>query len=360
MRTQVYCRLLAASVGLLIVGAWTADAGDLNPPPGPIQPTNRVQLNAQAVTLPLTITQSGSYVLTSDLTGVTGQVGVFVEADDVTIDLNGFALIGVAGSLHGISSPATGIKNLAVRNGVVRDWGSTGVNAFFASSSQFENLRVSDNGLNGIAVSSGSTVTGCTADGNASSGITTGSTTRFACTITRCTARNNGASGIIASNGSVVRDCAAEGNGIHGIAAFSGAQVSNCAAQSNGGSGFTAETGSTIRGCTSTLNTANGIQVAEACRVEDNTCHANGNLGTGAGILVTGGTNRIEDNTCTSNDVGIDVDGCANLIVGNSAGDNTTNYSIRSALNCRLLNPNRVGAISTTPATAGPWDNFEF
>ena len=51
--------------------------------------------------LPLTIDEPGSYFLSRDVTGVAGQNGIIINASDVTIDLNGFALIGVPGSLRG-------------------------------------------------------------------------------------------------------------------------------------------------------------------------------------------------------------------------------------------------------------------
>ena len=67
--------LVAAAVATVL---WVS-AGDLDPPPGVIQPTDRVQLNGQAITLPYTISAPGSYVLTSDLIGSSGQHGIIIE-----------------------------------------------------------------------------------------------------------------------------------------------------------------------------------------------------------------------------------------------------------------------------------------
>jgi hypothetical protein len=48
------------------------------------------------------ITAPGSYYLTGNITGQSGKVGILVLANDVTIDLNGFSLIG-AGNSAGIA-----------------------------------------------------------------------------------------------------------------------------------------------------------------------------------------------------------------------------------------------------------------
>ena len=45
------------------------------------------------------ITKAGSYYLTSNLTGETGKNGIAVQADNVTIDLNGFAVISGGGNV---------------------------------------------------------------------------------------------------------------------------------------------------------------------------------------------------------------------------------------------------------------------
>jgi len=63
---------------------------------------DQVEARTPISSLPYTITQPGSYYLTADLQGVAGQDGIYVPVDNVTIDLNGFALIGVAGSYSGI------------------------------------------------------------------------------------------------------------------------------------------------------------------------------------------------------------------------------------------------------------------
>lgn len=180
--------LVAATV---VAIAWVG-AGDLAPPPGAIQSTNRVQLNEQAITLPYTISQPGSYVLTSNLTGVAGQHGIVIDADDVALDLNGFVLTGVAGSVNGIMVNGSR-KNIAIKNGTVRAWNGVGVEAFSAGNSRFENLRLSNNTLVGLRANDGSTITGCTAQQNGSGMVVDG------CTVIGCAFALNTGSAIAAS-----------------------------------------------------------------------------------------------------------------------------------------------------------------
>ena len=123
--------------------------GDLTPPPGPPMPTMKTldQLDAKLETrtpisaLPFTISQPGSYYMTGNLMGVAGQDGITIAASDVTLDLMGFALTGVAGSLKGVRISG-GAFNIAVRNGTVRSWGGEGVDAASAANGQYQDLRL--------------------------------------------------------------------------------------------------------------------------------------------------------------------------------------------------------------------------
>ena len=52
----------------------------------------------------------------------------------VTLDLNGFDLVGVPGSLDGVFGSNAPTVNIAVRNGSVRNWGGNSLNLFNAGS----------------------------------------------------------------------------------------------------------------------------------------------------------------------------------------------------------------------------------
>lgn len=49
------------------------------------------------------INSPGSYYLTGNLSGVSGKSGILLNSNNVTIDLNGFALLGAVGTLAAIT-----------------------------------------------------------------------------------------------------------------------------------------------------------------------------------------------------------------------------------------------------------------
>ena len=119
---------------------------------------------------PYTITQPGSYKLSGNLTVPNINTGAIVIAsDNVTLDLNGFALIGpavcaggplcgvVSGNAHGITAgtdvPAKGYSNITVRNGTVRGMGRDGIH-LLGDSILVEYMHVYSNLLSGIVVRS--------------------------------------------------------------------------------------------------------------------------------------------------------------------------------------------------------------
>jgi parallel beta-helix repeat protein len=283
--------------------------GPLNPPgpPGPTMKTlDQVEARTAITDIPFTITSPGSYFLTASLTGTAGQNGITISSDDVTLDLNGFSLIGVPGSFQGIA-PAGTPSNLLIRNGTVRDWGRHGVFLFNASNCQLIGLRASANGflaagLDGLYVGEGGLIEGCSAEGNNDAGITAGA-------------------------GSTVRNCTSYKNGGCGISVTAGCAVQQCTVRDNDGNGILAQSGSSVEGCTASANASDGIEVTEDCRVNGNTCDGNGPGGNdGAGILASASNNRITSNHVTDNDRGLDVDGTGNYVADNTVVENTDNY----------------------------------
>ncbi len=128
---------------------------------------------------PVTLSRSGSYILTSNLIIGNNTTGIFVRADNVTIDLNGFAIIGpgFSGIGRGVEAEIVlnriSFSNTTVVNGTIEGVGNTGVR--LADTARVENVRVTGAGLAGIDVSSGSTVTGNTVVDNGDFGISAGS-----------------------------------------------------------------------------------------------------------------------------------------------------------------------------------------
>lgn len=269
-QTQLLC------VAILCAAGGVLKAGDLNPPPGPIGPTMKTlteveprvpvqSLTGSASALHV-INEPGSYYLTDNITGVTGKNGIEIEAVDVTLDLNGFALIGVGGSASGVSY-APGVNNLVVRNGTIRDWGNYGIGPQdnnnplpIPTNGQFEDIRVSGNGFHGFLVGYNSRIINCGAVNNAADGINVG----HGSVVTNCNARNNSGNGFIGTENCVLVNCSAVDNQgssySEGFDFGSGSILTGCSARGNSGNGILCvDGGCVIIACTSVSNVLFGI-----------------------------------------------------------------------------------------------------
>ncbi|MCG3125292.1 MAG: hypothetical protein CHACPFDD_00110 [Phycisphaerae bacterium] len=334
-----------------------------------IVPGNR--LNILLCQIPESIDWPCTVTLAGDLTGVTAQHGIAVNADHVTIDLGGHALIGVAGALSGIYMSA--FENLTIRNGTIRDWGDYGVNAFFRANVHAENVHISDVGDTGLLIGDDAQLTRCSATRCGGAGIAAisgaivtecvashclnmGINVSYGSTIQSCTAHDNDrgfyaygssigasvaylntAAGFQVDDGTSLVDCSAVDNA-DGIIAGTRCTVTNCAAQSNDVSGIAASGSARITGCDVVSNGGDGILVGNLCDVRSNRCYSNGaGSGTGAGIHATSSPNSIVDNTCGFAERGLDIDAGGNLISKNIVRDNVDNYDIVGSNRLDLL-----------------------
>ncbi len=326
-------------------------AGQLDPPPGPIMPTNRVQLNQQTITLPYTISEPGSYVLTSNLTGTPGNDGIIIDSNGVTLDLNGFALVGGAGTGNGIrveGSSQSSHTAITIRNGAVTDWAGSGIDATFANGGHFENLSLRSNGVDGMFVGQGNTVVHCESTANGHHGFIAALGSVFV----GCTAKQNGSIGIRAESATVA-DCTLDQNQLNGMQLEGFCTVTGCTVTRSGSIGIFAWSGSTINANTLVNNQGPCVEVKDSCFVVGNTCRNNG---TGPGFRVTEDRNRIEGNHVAGDSGdGFEVSGTGNVIIRNSASVPGTGYAI--------VPGNTVGPIVTgtgTITSGNPWANFEF
>jgi len=176
---------------------------------------------------PIEICHSGSYRLAGNLdaSAVTFLGAIEITADNVTLDLNGFAVSGAAVCTPGtypVQCATLGfgtgvfsfVRNTAVRNGTVRGFGSGVVLAGLGS--VIEGVRAESNsdasvGAAGISVTNG-IVTHCTSTANAGDGIRA---LPFETTVSLNTVSFNGGFGIN-GGGSVSNNSVSE-NGQDGI-----------------------------------------------------------------------------------------------------------------------------------------------
>src|SRR5689334_14299720 len=98
--------LLAAVVSTFSILPSAFGQGALTPPGAPaptMKSLDQVEPRTPIPSLPFTITNSGSYYLTTNLTGQSGTNGITIACSPVTLDLSGFALTGVSGALVGVN-----------------------------------------------------------------------------------------------------------------------------------------------------------------------------------------------------------------------------------------------------------------
>ena len=148
-------------------------------PPGPPGPT-MLSLAQIEPRIPISlagfvINTPGSYYLTTNLLGVSGAHGLIIACGNVTLDLSGFTLQGVPGSLNGIYISG-GFTNILVHNGFITGWtGGSGVTWNYPTlplprNMVLEHLTVSANGA-GIYTADGGIVSQCRVQNNTQAGI---------------------------------------------------------------------------------------------------------------------------------------------------------------------------------------------
>jgi parallel beta-helix repeat protein len=305
----------------LIAGAALVVAGPLDPPSGPVAPTYktlgevepRIAINPANtpgdIDARFKITAPGSYYLMGNVQSIGGKTAIEIASSGVTLDLCGFEVQGGATSEKGIRVSNGGHRGICVRNGTVRECNQLGVDATFAVSCEFKDLRL---------------------------------------------IRNFGG-GLAASNNARVVDCLAEGNSGVGIEVFGDSTVRGCVA-SGGATGIKANYGTIIEGNTVNTNLHDGILVSTSNRIVGNICNGDGNgVGDGAGIHATGASNHIEGNTVVGNDRGIHVDAAGNFIARNTARNCATAYAVSGT---QTMGPiiTATGTITST----NPWANFTY
>jgi parallel beta-helix repeat protein len=359
----------------------TADDGPLNPPAGPIASTPGPEPRRE-ISLTNTpgdadsffrITAGGSYYLPKafEFTAaeINGKSGIEVDADNVTIDLDGFELRGVSGALHAIRINP-GRRGVTIRNGHLDTWGRGGVTGEASAQVIIDDLDIHSVGIGatgspgisvnsgsilrnvtitavggattqagvaagnncvldriavtqtnggGIGAGAGSEISNCTVWALSGTGISLGASCRVhGSSVSQCTGDG------IAGGGAVnVVDCNLDANTGAGVHVGSFSLVQGCVAQNNGGTGLQVDFRSRVIGSVASGNQGNGFLVSDWGFISG--CRADGN--TLDGINTGGGGGQVSDCTCTGNsDDGIDVG--TDVTVRGCTCDNNTQAGI--------------------------------
>jgi parallel beta-helix repeat protein len=229
--------------------------------------------------------------------------GITIDADNVTIDLNGFEITGLgeggttgtySGTLSLADPPLTsgrtfnvsGIRidgqygDIIVRNGSIRNWGSSGIEGISrVSNSLFEDLFLTGNDGDGLSVEGGNIVRNCIARLNGGRGFYSGGGNSF----TNCIAEYNGGNGFESLDSAVITECISSYNEVDGFSLRDGSKISNssafenlqdgfvvfdnalvlnCRSGDNGDNGFEGASGNTFKNCTAWNNTDRGFSLA--------------------------------------------------------------------------------------------------
>lgn len=254
--------------------------GSLTPPPGAPAPLMKsldqieartplvagqtgVSINANGT---ITISQPGSYYLTSNLTLSAYNVNGIVigTTSSVTLDLNGFTISNTAATSDtnaGVYISGSISQTVVIRNGHIHGPGFE--RGILLSSATGGTLLAEDIHTSGMAIgmilqrdSARSIVTNCTVSNMRSTGIS-------ADVVDRCTVRNTAGTGIYATtvSGCEVEQESGTGNAIEGRV------VQNCSGISQGGVGIVAETATNCFGGSNTGTLGMNISgTASFCR----------------------------------------------------------------------------------------------
>ena len=285
----------------------------------------------------------GSYYLTENMMGAQATTGIHVFASNVTIDLNGYGLIGSTNTSPN-NGPGivieTNAHSVVIQNGFVTLFQGGIISK--ATNTTFRNIRCTHNNSDGLRSSTFSQVYDCSFLHNANDGVEVGDHSRVAGVLAR---KNN--YGIVVGPGSLVQNCVVRENTNHGI-------------RLNG-------RGSRVSSCVSEKNNI-GISIdANRCTAVNNTCAENTSEGIASGIL---GSTEYTDCVIDGNHVsangsrGILVTGTDNIVVRNYSYDNATAFVVLASnqMGTVVSGIDAVGIAGSSggnlDATVGPWSNF--
>lgn len=163
VNTALLLLVLFALLALVAMFAADARGGPLDPPGSPGS-TDGVRQPGTPISGPTTITTPGHYYLTRNISVTGPQTAITISTSDVTLDLGGFTIAGDDNSGSIGVSVSGAFKNIAIRNGVVRDF-LIGFNVDAANYVQLIDVTA-DSNLVGVELGLLSIISGCVVSDN--------------------------------------------------------------------------------------------------------------------------------------------------------------------------------------------------
>lgn len=300
------------------------------------------------------ITEPGSYYLTdSILLNRTSATGIYIDTDNVTLDLNGYSIVGpgIDNSTASDGIYISGIKyNITIKNGMIDDWGDDAIDAGNTNNCLFQNIIASNNGGEGFYLGDNSLIIECHAYANSVDGFRA----RNGCNFIRCTASENLGDGFVVNSGCQLINCTAFFNGRDGIDGVNDIMVLGCVASDNGEAGIELSFRGLVHQCTVYDNLGSGIDVSSSSRVS----FSNASLNEGDGILLRGSSGMVYGCVAHENDLaGIHSSSTSisRAIIENNGVTDNDDFGIRTAGPGVFVLRNRAAG-NTIPTANTPGD----
>ena len=329
MKTIIHKHLLAAALLLstiLYQPSTLYAQGSLTPPGAPaptMKSLDQIEARTPVSSAPFTITNSGSYYLTTNLTVSSGNA-ITIATNGVTLDLNGFTIASTTASATGYGILLNSGSDLTIFNGHIRGGVTNNGSGVYSGSGfrygiEYAGAAPVNTRLTRISVA------GCLADGiDLGNGDST--------VVESCTVQTVGGSGIVASTikGSVALDC--------GGSAIYGYEVSDSRGESTGDYGLNANSAQNCYG----IGTGNGYVGLNATTAQN--CFGENSSSYGYGIDAYTALNCSGDGG--SGGVGLDASTALNCFGYNSG----SGYGIdaTTAQNCYGSSSSGIGLYAAT------------
>jgi hypothetical protein len=316
--------VMALLLLVLAVLAGVVQGGPLDPPapPGSTQ-QNLIFQPSSCTGFPINITSSGGYKLAQNITMPASctKNGIQIDAPDVTIDLAGFRLAGVAGALSGMAETGTNDhRGLVVTNGTITGWPGGAINTPGVGGGRFQSLHVYGNGRAGtstgtLRAGTDNVVDNVILSDNSGWGIHMDHTAR----ISNCLIDGfqHGGDGIRSADHASIRNCTVVGFD-NGMVLGYDAEVADSTIRFPTTYGIFAADGSTVRDCK--VDLANhGILVGSVSTVTGNTITSALNV-----AIEANGSSQIDSNHIIGTQTGVFLFSNNNTVTRNNMRNVTT------------------------------------